>query len=1535
MNKLKIIKHVLAILIVIASIILILEPITNAEPVGTKQYFNSFTYGLRPSRKFYCNRYGASHREGTWQAIRNYELRSDDVVQKNREIAYILYQGFKSGNGGYNDSSKYQIALWLANGNNPSVDYDVGRTPEKIQAGRNYYYNEVVPATKKAIPFGGNNDTVLTGNQDVVMDGNVGSIQLNQVQGNVTSMEITLEEIGTGKQQKVTIKSDKSQVDKWIGLYKNKECTTPLKVSDISSKNKKIYIKNLNMNYLIKKVRISAKNGSTNGFKVKVTEWGCLWISERSPSNAQTLISVDGVQEGKETNTHIDFTVKNKVGAIKIIKIGVYNENGEKKTDKNVSASFKLYCNTLKKWVSGNATGNKTYVNTIDKATEYRSNTTVKNLLPTYKYELVEVKVDNPEYNPIKMVGATSNLQKGLTIGKNGEYYSAQGIIVYANNPNEVTVEDERAVGKLKILKVDDKYKDIVLSGAEFIIKKEGAENWIIPNSDGTYNYNGKYEDIVNNKAGVYTTNEQGIAEIDKLEYGTYHIYEIKAPDGYNIEKQEKYDKDNKWIDLGAVTLGGNNTNVTYTVTNKKVVDKLEGNVWLDKPDTKANTYDNIYLKESNDKLLKDIRVYLKDKDKNQVIAETLTDENGHYEFTTKNKYDGEDKNLYYWDLANYYVEFVYDNKLYVVADPFVGNDIKINSKAIEEIMKAEELKDENLTGTDGQLPGRAVTYKGGANLTPKQILDNNESTSKELKTTPLTGYYNKDTYTIEDINLGIKEKHEPSFDVFETLEYIKVNMNGYSYKYQHGEDPVTYSDYVPKAATQTGKMKFSQILYPSDVKYLKEHNEGMDVYVVYSITVSNNETVFVDDIYNEQKLYLNSLINTYDSKRYELCTTNDTEDQYGSEFAKWKENDKKDSASYDIGNGVYKDGIEKGKSITSRIQFKVKKQALIDMLDHYKKNPAGIEYLETAPTTATVNAYHDYLRTDNVWDEKSSAKEYQGIKSKYAEKNDNNETYFAHKSNNADKSSSQLYINLAFGDSRKLSGVVFEDTITDDSETHKIGKLDEDESNRAKNVKVDLLNPNQNELAKLYYVEKSENGVITLDKITTTDEQKIYTNAKGEYTIDGLVPGYYYIRFTYGDGSQKMIDTNGQEIDLTSKDYRSTIIINEYIKKALEEKNIDEAMKIANWYKLMDSRNYSTAVDDLVLRHQIDGYIYTEEKVKDKDGKEVSKIKVTDKDGNVKTDIMNINSYTPMISISIEDDKDETSENNNGKQYNNEFTGFNLGLIKQPDTTIITDKKITNVKFTNQVGTTLVSENPASKQSTYVTSLDNVVDPTGSKNAKLEIEPESIYGSNIELTYEISIENQSAKDFVEDVNDPHFGDYFKYGKSETAKAKKVTVRVLEDDLDSKFNYSSLPSTTTQTTSYTTSSGPNQITIKPVITEKTESDGTKTTTQYLEMTGWESLESGQSTKTSYTVTALIANDDLDTDYRNDAKVKSLSIDTLSTLTTNTLKTWGASNTVFTITPTTGENRNQMYWYISAVALAIVASGIVLIKKKVL
>ena len=1525
MNKLNKIKYILTILIIIASTLVFMQPIANAEPVGSQVHFDGFGWGstnLRYSNKFYCDRYGASHTTGTWQAVSNFELRSDDNDWGNRQRAYILYHGYVDnggGHGGYNDSSKYQIALWLSYGFNVQPDYSVGRTHAKVEEGRNYYYNEVVPATREKVSFSGNSDTILKSNEkNIVMNGTTGTFKLSEAKGNITSMEIHLEEFGTGKSKDVTINPNQSKADNLIELYSDKECTKPINVKDISTK--RIYIKNNNLNYFIKKIKINAKNGEKKGYKVNATLWGCLWISGRSPSRAQPLLSADGKEEGKETIGSIEFTVENAYGKIKIIKKGVYQSEGKKRSE-TINADFKLYCTTLNKWVSGDASKDKQYVDSIDKATTYKSGTTVGKLFATYEYQLVEVAVkgNKSKYynNPIKMVAVTSDLQKGLKVTKKNNYYASSNVIVYSNRTNTVTVLDERTSGDIKIVKVDDTHKEIALSGAKFKIycKDKG---WLVRNSDGTYKYDGDVK-----SATEFTSNEKGEAKIECVKYGTYYVYETAAPEGYDITKQDGYEnknnkdpysysKDNKWVYLGEVKLNSSNNTVKYTFTNKKIVN-LEGKVWLDKldEDKTSKEYDYVFT-DKLDKLLSGIKVNLHiSKD---VIIDTTTDKDGHYEFN----------NLNYWNLAESYIEFEYDNKKYVVVDPFVGNDTKINSKAIEEVMTKAELDDEKLTGTDGYNPGRAVTYKGGSNLNK----------------TPLTGYYNDKTYTIEDINLGLLEKINPTMYVSENLQYVKIAINNYTYTYKYGDPDVTNSQFAPTVKRQNEISYSPTKLYPSDIAYNIKNPGGLQVYLVYSIDVKNNMTDPIDDIYNEGKLYLTSLKAEYDKNRFSL--SNDqigNEEKENTQFGMWT--GENGIATYSLGaeNDEYKNGIESENIGTTYIQLKMNNDFVNKILTGDPDELDALQGPGKWATKANANGYHEYLRTDNVWVDDTNVKDFEGAKGTetYTDKNKykSNDKYYIHKSLPCSDNSSSLSIKFELGKDRVLSGTVFED-IKEDNSALGNGEIDESEKNRAQNVKVELLDVNK-EVTNLY--KKDENKP---DKVSITQATDIYTSADGNYKIDGVVPGYYYIRFTYGNGSQKMVDTNGNKVDIKSNEYKSTIIKNETIQKAMEATQ-DEAVKLADWYKHIDA-GYNTAIDNLDQRKEIDGYIYTRETVKDKDGKEVTKIKVTDKDGNVKEDkdiIMNINSYTPMIGISVEDDTADVKEikhDEDGKditEYKNEFTGFNFGLIKQPDTKITVDKKITNVKFTNQVGTTLVSENPASKQSTYVTALDAAVDKSGSKYAKLEIEPEFIYGSNIELTYEIEIKNNSAKDFVEAVTDPNFGDYYKYGKSENALAKKVTVKVLEDDLDEKFNYNSVPTTTTQTTSYTTSIEPYQISIEPVITEKTESDGTKTTTQYLEMTGWESLESGQSTKTSYTVTALIANDDLDTDYRNDAKVKSLSIDTLSTLSTNSIKEWKAGKTVFTITPTTGENRNQTYWYIAAIALAIGVSGLILIKKKVL
>jgi len=1464
-------------------------------------WFSGWKNGNNPlwtSREYYCVEHQDYFTAGDWNPISTWTINSDDASHPNRILANILYNGIKTGQGGYNGRGEYQWAVW-------KWFYDNGRVnTEPVSSAR---YNLAYKETINPTPYSSGNAGLSVADNQVTMEGNVGSIKINSISGKVDKVEIIWKDPTDNKEYKKTITSGNNKEAGWVEFYSDKDCTKPININDF--KVGTIYVKNLKENYDVKNINIHVTN-SASGYSVTVTRWR----KSTGQASQQDLISAT-MKEGTPTDITIPLKVKYTYGELKIIKKGVYKEDGKSK-EQNITANFKLYCSTLNKWVAGDANGNKTYVDSIDKATTYKSSIIVKRLLSSYKYQLVEVAVNNNYYNnPIKMVAVTSDLQKGLKVTKKDNYYASSNVIVYSNRTNTVTVLDERTSGNLVIIKADDTHSDIKLQGAKFKIycKDKG---WLIQNSNGTYKYDGDIK-----SATEFTSNEKGEVQIKCVKFGTYYAYETVTPEGYDITKQDGYEnnngkdpysysKDNKWVYLGELKIDSSNNTAKYTLTNKKIVN-LEGKVWIDNPDRKENGYNNIYddkdwaiqeVRISKDELKKGIKVYLKNSE-NKTIAETITDEKGHYEF----------KNLNYWDLAKCYVEFAYDNKQYVIADPFIGNDTKINSKAIEEVMTKAELEDERLTGIDGETPGRAITYKGGSNLTATQILENNKAQNKDLTKTPLTGYYNNTTYTIEDVNLGIKEKHEPTYTISENLEYVKVRINGYTYKYQHGPNAGQSFTYTPKVATQISGTRFSQILYPSDIAYKSDDaSKELSVFVVYSIAVKNNETTYIDDIYNEQTLYLNSLVNNYDNERYELCTDENKEDS--SDFGLWKVAEDADGnkyATYDIENGKFKAGIKKGETISSQIQFKINKDHLRKMLERTEDAQNG---LENAPTVAKANAYHEYLRTDNVWNENNSSKAFDGIKGKYDEKNKANETYFAHKSVSKEEVSSNVFIDIMLGESRKISGVVFEDVALKDSNLGN-GTLDGGENNRAKDVRVELLDIDKETIAKLYQVDKVNNYVVKLKSDSPKDGIEI-SKENGTYSFDGVVPGYYFIRFTYGDGKQLMMPAN--EV-ITSKNYKSTIIKNKDIQEAMEAKTQDEAMKLADWYKKQETRNNSAAVDDLSQRKIIDGYTYNA------DGT------ITDKDGKIATDIMNINSYTPMIGISVEDDKEDVKEikhDENGNditEYKNEFTGFNFGLIKHPDTPVKVEKKITDVKFTNQVGTTLVSENPVSKQSTYVTALDKI--EGGSKYAKLEIEPENIYGSNIELTYEIKMTNNA------DFDDYTEESYYKYGESGKTK-KTIQVQVLEDDLDNKFNYASLPKTTTQTKS-STSGDSNVITLEPVTETINNPDGTTTTKEYIKMTGWDKLARNESTSTSYTVTALVANDDTDPAYNNDAKVQSLSVDTLTTLTTESLKKWEGDKTVFTITPTTGENRNQTYIYIGAVALAIIASGLILIKKKVL
>lgn len=1247
----------------------------------------------------------------------------------------------------------------------------------------------------------------------------------------------------------------------------------------------------------------------------------------------------------------VSWTLKRK--GLKTLIISKVDEKSGKELD---GAGFKIYAELkdgTKGWVSGDAKAKKTYGTT---ATEYSAKTEIKNL-KYGTYYIYETKApDNCALSEQTGYKQASNGSTDLT----GDWVFVGSQALEPGSGSKITVKiTNKSLATTEIIK-KDKTTGMVLSGGKFklyAVLNDGTKGWISGDASGDKTY------------GDTATEYPSSTKIEKLKYGTYYLYETETPSGYDITKQDGYKQTAEgsssltgdWVYLGNKVIDINfpeDGTFKFEADNKKVVGGIEGDVWVDNPDRKDNQINHIYDgQQSNDKLKEGITVNLYDAN-NKLLATTVTDANGHYKFTEKNAVSDEDKDIYYWDLNGAYVEFIYNNKTtynedgtvkergYVVVNPFTGTDAKVNSKAQEYEMTKAKLDDNNLTGVEGANPGKAVTSKTVVNLeNDKLVAENNKvygdikdnkATADELKNAPLAYYYDEATYKVSNINLGLLEQYDADYTVDENLAYIKINMKGYTYTYKYGDAPASESKYVPTVNEQNSTKSYTGKIYPTDIAYNVANNtDELKVYVVYSIDVKNNETMYLDDLYTEERLYLDSLVNSYDTSRYELCTNENTSDK--SDFALWS--DKDGVASYDVNNenSVYKNGIGKQETETSYIQFRIKDEALRRILE--RKVTEG--ELENAPTIATALGYHEYLRTDNVWVNNENVRDFDGAKGTNiypVTSESNSKKYYVHKTISKSRKSSALYLKLSLGDRRKISGTVYEDIKTEQSKNDKTnlgnGIMDDNEKNRAQSVTVELLNADKSTVTKLY-VEEYNNNQLNVSQ----PEAKTTTQVGGTYEFEGVVPGYYYIRFTYGDGTQKMVKADNTTIDIRSNDYKSTIINTESngagdtIKNAMEAKAEDlnaitgviaskqtEAQKkIVEWYKYLNNTNYSTAADDLTQRAKFDGYKYND------DGT------VYDKSGNVVTDYpSNLNAYTPMTGISIENDVNTSTDVQKDTDTQKPiFGGFNFGLIEQPETIIKLDKKITNVKLTAQTGTTLVSANPIDRTATYLTALDEITG--GSKYAKLEIDQSLIYGSALETTYEIKIENQSDKEYIEDEGSGDYGKYYLYGeRTSTSRLKAVKVNEIVDELDKKYNYDSTKASSTASVVH---SDGNTESVEVSIT-KNNPDGSTETTNSLKMTGWKEFESGATESMSYTVTSLLSKDN-DTAYTNKARVTSLSLDKLTSLKSSFNWELAKDKTTLTITPPTGSDKRPIYWIAGTIGLIVLATGIVFIKKKAL
>lgn len=784
-----------------------------------------------------------------------------------------------------------------------------------------------------------------------------------------------------------------------------------------------------------------------------------------------------------------------------------------------------------------------------------------------------------------------------------------------------------------------------------------------------------------------------------------------------------------------------------------------------------------------------------------------------------------------------------------------------------------------------------------------------------------LSDYIDKDkfysSYTLSNMNMGLIEVKNSEYSMTQNIDYVKVVINGYTYTYKYGKSGDTTKTAAPTVNYQ-GTSAFSRSIYPSDIAYsnAKEWDEdSIKIYVVYRIDIENEEernygkkksetTSAVS--YVEVDLKVTNLTNTFDTDRYELETSYDK--SKNSDFENWKDN--KDGTATYKGDKL-NSGVVPNKPRTIYIQFKVKKEAIQKLLT--KK-----ESYEKIPTTAKAEAYHNYWKA--YWSGKKPTLKFRDkVTDTYA------------------KTASAYYLRLTLNTERTITGTVFEDeNIYSTGEVLGDGmygnKKDDSKENAISNVKVELISANGNK-AKLY---SSSNDYNEKDAETTS-------GVDGTYALVGVTPGKYYVRFTYGDGTQKIcsLDTNSNQYKETENkvslaDYKSTTANESCIQSALGYKFENGFKAGEEWYKHTSHSNnnanklYSTAVDNLEQRAKYN---------------------------NDKTSMTNIQANTALMSIGVENTEETTStvtKTFENDMYKETILGINFGIIDIPEVSLAFDKVISNIKIINAQGNILAEGNPASKNVKYVSDLDegsHIVN--GSQYIKAEITETELYGSTLKLTYSITIQNNSEVDYYEEDNSKYYGYYYMFGDSDNSKEVTLKVDNVLDYIDPVIKYENI-----------------SIDDKHSIAQEKESDNqtiteqiqAKTNLSYdyvVNITNWKALNTTKHINggskvydidetqdtAEMTVTKLLSTDDDDLGVSNVAQVIKIAdtptlvetVDSSERYFNDPVYTNPTDEVYAVITPPTGADKltTIIYVIVEIIGLSVITAGIVLIKKKVL
>ena len=271
------------------------------------------------------------------------------------------------------------------------------------------------------------------------------------------------------------------------------------------------------------------------------------------------------------------------------------------------------------------------------------------NILNEYEIEKndLDIKIEN---NTLKINTNKKGIYKIKLIRKDG-------------NHSHMTIPYTAKKGQDLLIRgyIDRPYKEININitGSNLELKKIDSETLNSNKRGNATLKNAIYElyDANSNLIDTLTTNENGIAKLENIQYGNYYLKEIKAPIGYKLDNKIynlKIDKENEFITLKE--------------------DIIRANLILNK-----------YLKDDkNLKEEKNISFSIYDMN-NKLIDKITTNESGQAKINLiygKYKVVQENTTLGYKKVKDFYIEInSSDDKIFNIEDDRVNINLKINKK--------------------------------------------------------------------------------------------------------------------------------------------------------------------------------------------------------------------------------------------------------------------------------------------------------------------------------------------------------------------------------------------------------------------------------------------------------------------------------------------------------------------------------------------------------------------------------------------------------------------------------------------------------------------------------------------------------------------------------------------------------------------------------------------------------------------------------------------------------------------------------------